>query len=238
MDERSPISPDPVAAPDPDARPGAVEGVRPEGGGFRRRLMGVIGWLDRAGRGRRALPALFFGSVLESTVFPWPIEFPMLAYMLRGRRAVVEVVTIVSLGSVLGCLISYLAGRLVFEALEGVLAARPGLEASLAAARGRIDAWGPSAVFVAMLAPVPVQIASLAAGLAAMPVWAFLLAALAGRSLRYWAMGVLVFFYGEPIMGWWRRQPRRGRRLVVQATLAAFMALFLWTVWRLFAPAG
>ncbi len=192
--------------------------------------------LDDAARGRWALPVLLLGSVLESTVFPWPIEFPMIAYMLRGKRAAAEVITIVTLGSVVGCFLSYLAGRAAFDALEGFILARPGLEANLELARQRIEAWGPLAVAFAMLAPIPVQAASFAAGLAEMSVWIFLVAVAAGRSARYWAMGAVVFLFGDQIAAWWKGLPKTWRNWGVGIGLAVFLALCAFALVTLFMP--
>lgn len=177
-------------------------------------------------KGPFALPALFFGSVLESTVLPWPIEFPMLAFMLRGRPQTIAVTLVVSLGSVTGCFLAFLAGALALEALDGFISARPGLAASLEAARIRVEALGAPAVFFAMLAPVPVQLASFAAGAAGLGAPAFLLAAFVGRTLRYAAMGVLVYAFGPAVLDWWARLPaalRRGVRVVLVVMFAGLL---------------
>lgn len=181
-------------------------------------------------RGRFALPALFAGSVVESSVLPWPIEIPMLAYMLRGRRQTVMVTLVVSLGSAAGCFLSYLAGAAALEALQGLILARPGLAEGVAASRARVEALGPWAVFIAMLAPVPVQVASFAAGAAGLAAPAFLLAALTGRTLRYAGMGVVVYAAGPSIHGWWRARSRRFRRLTVLAVSVVFAGLLASTL--------
>jgi membrane protein YqaA with SNARE-associated domain len=193
--------------------------------------------LDDAARGRWALPFLFLGSVLESTVFPWPVEFPMIAYMLRGKRATVEVVIVCVLGSVVGSALFYLVGRAAFEALEGFIQARPGLQSSFETARAWVEDYGALAVFATTLAPVPVQMASLAAGLSELAVWAFLLAVAAGRAVRYGAMGVLLYVFGDDITRWWSRQPRRRKRFATVLILGVFAVLLGWAVYSLVAPA-
>ncbi|MFP4518746.1 MAG: YqaA family protein [Oceanicaulis sp.] len=208
-----------------------------DAGGAKRGKMGrAQDKLDRAARGRWALPFLFLGSVLESTVFPWPIEFPMIAYMLRGKRATVEVVIVCVLGSVAGSLAVYLAGRAAFEVFEGFIMARPDLANGLEAAQGWIAEWGALAVAAATLAPIPVQTASLAAGLAEMAVWAFLPAIAVGRALRYGAMGVLLYFFGDEITDWWEKQPKAAKRGAMTVFILAFIALLGWGAWSLFAP--
>ncbi len=186
-------------------------------------------------RGRYALPALYFGSILESSILPWPIEFPMLAYMLRGRVQTLVVTLVVTLGSVVGCLISYAVGRAAFGLLEGFILARPALAVALETSQDRIDAIGGWAVAFAMLAPTPVQLASFAAGVVQMNPAIFLLAALAGRSVRYLAMGVLVFFFGPAIIELWRKLPRSTRLLLSVGLVVGFTALFTWTLVQLFA---
>lgn len=185
-------------------------------------------------RGRWALPVLFAGSVVESTILPWPIEVPMLAYMMRGRRQTVDVTLVVSAGSVTGCLLAFWAGAAAFEALQTFIAARPDLQAGIEQARTRIDGLGPIVVFLAMLAPVPVQAASFAAGAAGMGTALFLIAASTGRTLRYAAMGGVVYLAGPSIRRWWAGRPAWIRRAAIPAAAVAFVILFAVTLAALF----
>lgn len=192
--------------------------------------------LDGAARGRWALTFLFLGSVLESTVFPWPIEFPMIAYMLRGKRAVVKVVVVCVLGSVVGSAVFYFVGRAAFEAMEGFIMARPNLESGLETAQAWIEEWGALAVAATTLAPVPVQMASIAAGLSEMAVWAFLPAIALGRAIRYGAMGLIIIFFGDEITGWWESQPKAAKQWGTAIFVAVFLALVAWGFVSLFFP--
>ena len=191
--------------------------------------------LDAAARGRLALPVLFAGSVLEASILPWPIEFPMLAYMLRGKRATVEVVAVCVLGSVVGGLLFYAAGRAAFSLVEGFVMARPALEAGFTTAQGWVEQHGALAVAAATLAPVPVQMASLAAGLSDMAVWAFVTAVAAGRLVRYGAMGAVVIVFGARIIAWWRDLPVRRRRRGAGVLAAVFVLASAWALYSAFA---
>ena len=161
----------------------------------------------------------------------------MLAYMLRGRRETVIVTLVVSLGSVTGCFFAYLGGAAAFSLLDSFIAARPGLAEAIAQSRVRMETLGPWAVFVAMLAPVPVQVASFAAGAAGMAAPIFLLAALTGRTLRYAAMGVLVYAFGPQIVTWWADRPAWLKRAVRVGVVLAFCAL-LASALAAFLPQG
>ena len=185
-------------------------------------------------RGPRALLILFFGSLIESTVFAWPIEFPLLAYMLRGRRYILPVTLLVTLGSILGALLSFTAGVWALSFLEPWIAARPELADRIDQARDNISLWGARAVAIAMLTPVPVQITSFAAGLANLPVTTFFLAVLVGRSLRYSSMAIIVFIFYDRIESLWTHFPTRLRFTIQAAIYIIFAALFIFSIFALF----
>lgn len=185
--------------------------------------------LDRAARGRWAVPALFIGSFIDSTVFPWPVAFPLAAQMLRGRRFVFPAAIAVTAGSVLGCLVMYALGLLAYEALAATVLSGSG-ETAVEAARERMQAKGALGVFIAMTTPIPVQITSVAAALAGVgPVW-FLAALIAGRVARYFSMALILYFFGEAIVSWWRRLSPLLKALTLAACAAVFAGLIVLAV--------
>lgn len=158
-----------------------------------------------------AYPALFLGSVVESAVFPWPIEFPLLAVMLRGRGHVFPVGLVVILGSVGGALVAYAAGVFAFDAVAAWVVEHPRWAEAVDAARAKAVARGGWAAFIGMMTPAPVQVTSFAAGAAGVGPWAFFAAALVGRGIRYGSMAILIYAFGPRIMSWWRARSARVR---------------------------
>ena len=77
-----------------------------------------------------------------------------------------------------------------------------------------------------MLTPVPVQLSSFAAGAGLIPAPLFVLAALSGRLVRYGAMGVLLFIFGQRVLWLWARLPS-GLRLAVRVGVVALFALMM-----------
>ncbi|WP_429912383.1 YqaA family protein [Glycocaulis sp.] len=202
----------------PDTRPASRS--RPSGWSRTVRLIRLR--LIRAARGKWAVPALFVGSFIDSTIFPWPVALPLAAQMLRGRRFVFPAAAAAALGSILGGLLVYTLARLAFDAIAPMIVDDSGAAATLSDARARIETGGALAVFAAMLTPVPVQLTSLAAGLAGVGgVW-FALAITLGRGLRYFAMGLVLYAVGDRIVAGWLWLPRWGRWLLI----ALFAALF------------
>ncbi|MGD2131946.1 MAG: VTT domain-containing protein [Maricaulaceae bacterium] len=188
-------------------------------------------WRDGAwAHGRWAYPALFVGSVIESTVLPWPIEFPLLAIMLRGRGHVFPAAAVVTVGSVIGCVIAFSFGAFAYGLVEPWLAEHPDWAAAVEVARGKAEARGALAAFIGMMTPAPVQITSFACGLAGVGLPAFVLASLAGRTVRYFAMAVLVYLFGEAIMDWWRGRRTLVRRLIVAGLVVLFLIALVATL--------
>jgi membrane protein YqaA with SNARE-associated domain len=174
-----------------------------------------------------AYPALFLGSVIDSTVLPWPLEIPLLAVMLRGRKHVFPAALVVMAGSVLGCFLAFLVGARAYEAVAPWIADHTNWAARLEAARAKAEARGAAAVFIGMLSPWA-QITSFAAGAAGVGTGTFLAASAIGRTIRYFAMAVPVFAFGPRIMSWWRTRSRRARMIGIALIAVAFVAWLLW----------
>ena len=123
-----------------------------------------------------------------------------------------------------------------FEAMEGFIMARPDLQSGLETAQAWIADYGALAVAATTLAPVPVQMASIAAGLSEMAIWAFLPAIAVGRAIRYGAMGLIIIFFGDEITEWWERQPKAAKQWGTVIFVAGFLALLAWGFVSLFFP--
>lgn len=172
---------------------------------------------------------LFIGSIVDSSLLPWPMEFPLTAVMLRGRAHVFPAAIVVWAGSVIGCLAMYVLGAFAFELATSMLDGRVGWFDGVAGARAAVDDRAAWAVFGAMFTPGP-QIATFAAGAAGVSFGAVLAACCIGRALRFGSMAVLVFIFGERIIAWWRAQSRWLRIGVIVLASAAFVALLVYQV--------
>lgn len=167
---------------------------------------------------------VFVGSVIESTVLPWPVELPLTALMLRGRVHVFPAAGAVWAGSVLGCTLAFIAGGVAFDGILALMAGRFSWLDGMATAQDNVGNRAGWAVFWAMFTPTP-QLASFAGGAAGVSWGLFVLACGLGRGLRYAAMAVLVFIFGDRIMTWWRMQSGVVRWGVIAAAVAIFVML-------------
>ncbi len=180
-------------------------------------------WTTDLVRSRYAYPVLFAGALLESTIFPWPIEFLLAAMMLEDRRHVAPVTAIAVVGSVIGGVIFYFIGAELYDSLGVSLVEGLGMEAAFEDKRQRFQDYSIWIIFIAAQTPVPFQITTMAAGVAGVAFWPFLIAATLARSVRYAMMGVALYYFGPAMRRWWRRIPALARWAIRVGVMIVFV---------------
>ena len=153
--------------------------------------------LRRALHSRWMLPAAGLVSFLESTVLPVPLEVLVLPVMQKRRDRLWAIAAAITLGSVVGAALGWLIGYGLMQSVGEPLVSGLGQAEAYALARERFNANGFLFVIGISLAPVPFQIAMLAAGAAGYPLWLFLLATLLSRAARYFGLALLVWGLGD-----------------------------------------
>ncbi|MGF1455290.1 MAG: YqaA family protein [Alphaproteobacteria bacterium] len=201
---------------------GPETALRPGGGGAARRGVRAR-WMSDLVRSRSAYPILFVGALLESTIFPWPIEFLLAAMMLEDRRHVAPVTAIAIVGSVIGGVVFYFVGAQLFESVGQSLVQGLGMEEVFDAKRQRFQDYSVWIIFIAAQTPVPFQITTMAAGVAGVAFAPFLLAAALARTVRYTMMAVALYFFGPAMRGWWHRVPSAGRWSIRVGVMVIFV---------------
>ena len=130
-------------------------------------------------------------------------------------------------GSVIGCSALYVAVRKGEEALLERNRSTP----RFAHVRNFVEKYGAWSLFLVALLPppTPFKLFVLAAGLLQLPYRKFVLALVAGRSLRYFGEGLLVVWYGRQV---WERMVRSGPALFGFVLAALGLLLLTRKVWR------
>lgn len=134
-------------------------------------------------------------------------------------------------GSVIGCSALYVAARKGEEALLERNRSTP----RFAHVRSFLESYGAWSLFVVSFLPppTPFKLFVLAAGLFQLPYRRFVIALVAGRSVRYFVEGFLAVWYGRQVWDWMIRTGPA----VVGVALAAVGLLFLTWKLRRKAPA-
>lgn len=138
---------------------------------------------------------LFVMSFAESSFFPIPPDVLLMALAAAAPETALWLAAITSLASVLGGMFGYFLG------LKG---GRPLLyrffkEEKVKVVERYYHRWDVWAVGMAGLTPLPYKVFTIAAGAFALNFPRFLLASVLSRSLRFFAVGLLFYFFGAAI---------------------------------------
>ena len=148
---------------------------------------------------RHAGWGLAFVSFIESSFFPIPPDLMLIPMVLAERSKAWAYAAVCTLASVAGALLGYLIGYALWESLG-----RPVIEFyNGAAAFNRFtefyDIWGGWIVLAAAISFLPFKVATIASGVAGLALLPFVMASLAGRGLRFFAVAALIYYFGPQI---------------------------------------
>jgi len=141
--------------------------------------------------------ALFAVAFAESSFFPIPPDVLLIALCVGDPERSLWFALVCSLGSVLGGAAGYGIGLVGGRPLLLRLFGRHRVE-SVASYFDRYNAW---AVGIAGLTPIPYKVFTISGGAFKINFRVFLIASVASRSLRFFVIAALMWWFGEPIQG-------------------------------------
>ncbi len=164
-------------------------------GPLRRLYHWVLGWADRPG-GPWALGAI---ATAESFIFPIPPDVLLIPLCIGKPERAFRFASISTAGSVLGGMLGYAIGSLLFETVGS-----PILEFYNGA--GAFDALGRQfqdnlivALGTAGFTPIPYKVFTIAAGAFSVSFGAFVAISAVSRAARFFLVAALIRVYGEKI---------------------------------------
>lgn len=138
-------------------------------------------------------------SFIESSVFPIPPDIMLIPMVLAQRAKAWAYALICTLASVLGALLGYLIGYALWESLGQPIINFYNGAAAFDKFTGFYDQWGIWIVLAAAISFLPYKVATIASGVAGHAIVPFILASIAGRGIRFFAVAGLVYFFGPQI---------------------------------------
>ena len=147
--------------------------------------------------GPRALWAMLAVSFVESSVFPIPPDILLIPMILARPRQAWRLAALCTLASVAGGLLGYAIGYFLFDAIG-----RPVLEFYHAmdrydALRAGFDQWGVWIIILKGMTPIPYKLITIASGVAQFDLMAFIGASIVSRSLRFFLLAALLWWFGD-----------------------------------------
>ncbi len=145
----------------------------------------------------QALLWLWVTSIVDSFIFPIPPLVMLIPMMLAKPKKSFVYSFATTAGSIIGGVIGYYIGYTFFESLVAPVLKFIGGEGKFLCLKNYYEIYGWWAVLIWGFLPVPYKIITLASGFFKMPLSEFIFASILGRSVRYFGIGALFYFFGE-----------------------------------------
>ncbi|WPP03248.1 YqaA family protein [Methylocella tundrae] len=156
-------------------------------------------WTLTLAESRHAPLALGIIAFAESSFFPVPPDVILVPMSIARPAKAWTYALICTLGSVLGALLGYAIGALLFETVGKWLIHLYGYGARVDEMRELYAKWGWAVILVKGFTPIPFKLVTITSGLLAYSLPLFVLLSLMTRGARFFALALLLKYYGEPI---------------------------------------
>lgn len=156
-------------------------------------------WMMRMAAGPRAPAALAAVSFAESSFFPIPPDVMLVPMVLADRTKAWRFATLATIASVIGGLAGYAIGYFLFQTIGKSILAFYGHTGSLDQVFAWFKEWGVWILIAKGWTPFPYKVLTILSGAAQMSLGPFFIASIVARSMRFYLVAGLLYFYGEPI---------------------------------------
>ena len=153
--------------------------------------------LDLAARpwAPKALAAISF---IESSVFPIPPDVMLVPMCLAKPNRAFWYAGICTVASVLGGLLGYAIGALLYDTLGQFLIRLYGYGDKLETFRAAYAEWGHWIILIKGATPIPYKVITIASGFAGYNLFWFTVLSIITRGVRFYLVAALIYFWGEP----------------------------------------
>ena len=162
-------------------------------------LRRIYDWLMGLAGHRHAPWWLGVVSFVESSVFPIPPDAMLVPMTLAKPAHAWRYATVATCSSVLGGMLGYLIGLLLFDTVGQWILDFYGLWDKFISFQDNFNEWGLPIVFFAGLTPFPYKVVTLMSGVTAMSLPVFIIASVVSRGLRFYLVCGLLYWLGEPM---------------------------------------
>jgi membrane protein YqaA with SNARE-associated domain len=162
-------------------------------------LKRIYDWCIDAAHKPYALWILGAVSFAESSFFPIPPDVMLLPMSLARPQRAWLYAGICTLTSVLGGVLGYAIGALLYDSLGQWLIELYHLEGKVDAFRQSYADWGALIIIGKGLTPIPYKLITITSGFAGYNIWLFVLCSIIGRGGRFFVVAILLNRYGDII---------------------------------------
>jgi membrane protein YqaA with SNARE-associated domain len=190
-------------------------------------LRRLYDWTMAKAADRRAEWWLAGFSFVEASFFPVP-PHPLLGIMcLAEPKKAIRFAAIATLASVVGGMLGYAIGHLLYESVGAQLLALLGLSQSFPKAACYLREYGAEIIVIKGATPIPFKLLTITAGFIEMPLLTFIGASVVSRSISFMIVGVLFRLFGAPIKAFIDRYLGLAVAGFVALVIGGFLAIAL-----------
>ena len=171
---------------------------------------------------KHMLKGITLASFLESTIVPIPLEAVIVPLMQARRESLWKIAFMATVGCVIGAVFGYALGYYLFDMVGEWLINTFFNQDQFDNVKQQMQNQGFWFVMTLGIAPIPFQVAMLAAGATKFSLPLFLLATVIARAIRYFGLAIVVYYAGDKAEQLIKRYKMKA---VVAITLAV---IFLW----------
>ncbi len=197
-----------------------TENTRAEKRGIFRSL---YDWTMANASGRYAWAALFAVSFAESSFFPIAPDVMLLPMVLADRKRAFLLAGWCTLASVLGGMLGYAIGALLYDSLGQWLIRAYGYGQSLETFRAAYTEWGAWIILIKGLTPIPYKLVTIASGFAGYNFAMFVALSAITRGARFTLVAGLVYWFGEPIRNFVEKRLELAMFIVLATIVGGFL---------------
>lgn len=163
----------------------------------RRKIRELYAWTTKWAQHEHAARALAFLSFIEAIIFPIPPDPLLLAMVFTKTSNWFRYATITVGASIAGGVVGYYFGFALFESVGQWIVDAFHLQQEYEDLGHKFSDGSIIAVFTAALTPVPFKLITITAGAFKVSLIDFLIGAILGRSLRFYAIAFLAKLLGK-----------------------------------------
>ncbi|HEY1706649.1 MAG TPA: hypothetical protein VGG10_00180 [Rhizomicrobium sp.] len=161
--------------------------------GFVRR---VYNWILRNAEGPRAWVAMAFIAFAESSFFPFPPDILLIPMLLADRRRAFLLGAWCTFWSVLGGMLGYAIGSLLYDSIGHWLVSVYGMAGGVESFRQAYVKYG-ALIVLQGLTPIPYKLVTISSGFAGLNFGLFVMLSFITRGVRFIGEGALFYFFGD-----------------------------------------
>jgi membrane protein YqaA with SNARE-associated domain len=189
-------------------------------------LKRIYDWCIQAADKPYALWILAGVAFAESSFFPVPPDVMLAPMSLAQPRRAWLFAAVCTAASVLGGILGYAIGALLYDSVGHWLISLYGLGGKVEAFRASYAQWGAVIILVKGLTPIPYKLVTITSGFAGYNIWLFVLFSIITRGGRFFIAALVLNRYGDWIRARIEQHLGLFVLILVTAVLAGFFVAF------------